>query len=87
MIEQLSKLEDSRKAFRLIGGVLIERTVGEVLPVVSTNFEGIKQILETLETTLKDKDAERKAYKEKHGIMTPEERDAMMKKNKAVKSA
>lgn len=71
----------------MTGGVLIERTVGEVLPVVASNFDGIKQILETLDATLKDKDAERKAYKEKHGIMTQEEREAVMKKQKAIKSA
>ena len=83
----MSKLEDSRKAFRLIGGVLTERTVGEILPIVTANFDGIKQILETLESNLKSKDAERKAYKEKHGILTQDEREAMMKKNKAIKSA
>ena len=37
----------------------------------------IKEILVKLEENLKVKDAERKAYKEKHGIMTQEERDAM----------
>jgi prefoldin subunit 2 len=87
VIEQLSKLEGSRKAFRLVGEVLIERTVGEILPVVTTNFDGIKQIIDTLDATLKEKDQERRLYKEKHGIMTQEERDAVMKKSKAIKSA
>lgn len=37
----MSKLEGDRKAFRLIGGVLVERTVGEVLPAVQQNYEGV----------------------------------------------
>lgn len=32
-----------------------------------------------LEASLKTKDSERKQYKEKHGIMTQEEREKMMK--------
>jgi prefoldin subunit 2 len=44
VVESLSKLEDERKAFRLIGGVLVEKTVGEVLPVVNQNFSGVSFI-------------------------------------------
>lgn len=41
VIETLSKLEPERKAFRLVGGVLVERTVEEVLPAVTQNYEGV----------------------------------------------
>ncbi len=41
VVETLSKLEGSRKAFRLIGGILVERTVEEVLPAVQEHFEGV----------------------------------------------
>lgn len=41
VVDTLTKLESGRKAFRLVGGVLVERTVGEVLPAVSQNFEGV----------------------------------------------
>lgn len=44
VVESLSKLEDERKAFRLIGGVLVEKTVGEVLPVVNQNYSGVRFI-------------------------------------------
>ena len=37
-------------------------------------------MLVKLDETLKSKDKDRKAYKEKHGIMTQDERNAMMKK-------
>jgi Prefoldin subunit len=41
VVDTLTKLEPGRKAFRLVGGVLVERTVEEVLPAVSQNFEGV----------------------------------------------
>jgi prefoldin subunit 2 len=41
VIDTLSKLESERKAFRLVGGILVERTVGEVLPTVTRNAEGV----------------------------------------------
>lgn len=41
VVEALSKLESDRKAFRLVGGVLVERTVGEVLPTVTQNLDGV----------------------------------------------
>ena len=39
--------------------------------------------METLQTTLSTKDEERLAFKQKHGIMTQQEREVMMK-NKAL---
>jgi prefoldin subunit 2 len=41
VIDQLSTLESERKAFRLIGGILVEKTVGEALPAVQQNYEGV----------------------------------------------
>mmetsp|Transcript_24766 Transcript_24766/g.25395 ORF Transcript_24766/g.25395 Transcript_24766/m.25395 type:complete len:128 (+) Transcript_24766:106-489(+) len=79
VIETLSKLDSDRKAFRLVGGVLVERTVGEVLPTVTRNAEGITQILQTLEANLKTKDNETKEFKAKYGIMTQSEREALMR--------
>eukprot|EP01039_Chlorochromonas_danica_P001799 gene1797-1965_t len=79
VVDTLGKLESDRRAFRLVGGVLVERTVGEIFPTVSQNYEGLQELLKKLEESLKSKDSERRAYKEKYGIMTQEERDAMMK--------
>ena len=44
-LQAMEPMEASRKAFRLIGGVLVERTVGEVLPAVKKNRDNIMQIL------------------------------------------
>lgn len=37
VIETLKDVDPSRKCFRLVGGVLVERTVKEVLPALETN--------------------------------------------------
>jgi len=39
VIETLKEVEKERKCFRMIGGVLVERTVGEVLPALEANKE------------------------------------------------
>ena len=82
--ETLEKLEDSRRAYRLIGGVLVETKVGDIAPLIKDNLSGISTILQKLDGTLKEKDAERKAYKEKHGIMTQEERENEMKRQQRM---
>ena len=52
VLESISKLEDNRKCWRLINGVLVEKTKLEVVPemrVVINNLNAvIKQITETL---------------------------------------
>lgn len=40
-LTEASKADPNRKCFRLIGGVLVERTVKEVLPALQTNLEGV----------------------------------------------
>jgi hypothetical protein len=42
-------------------------------------------LITKLDLSLKSKDAERKAYKDKHGIMTQEEREAMLKRQQQAK--
>jgi prefoldin subunit 2 len=46
VLNAISELESSRKCFRLIGGVLVERTVGEVLPAVTRNKDGLQQVFQ-----------------------------------------
>jgi prefoldin subunit 2 len=52
VLESISKLEDSRKCWRLINGVLMEKTKLEVVPemrVVINNLNAVvKQITDTL---------------------------------------
>lgn len=44
VIKTLGPLDSNRKCFRLIGGVLVERTVAEVLPAVKNNNEQIRLV-------------------------------------------
>ncbi|KZS94115.1 Prefoldin [Sistotremastrum niveocremeum HHB9708] len=50
--------DPARKCFRLIGGVLVERTVGDVVPDLKTNRDGIKAFVENLATQYKSKEEE-----------------------------
>ncbi|KAK9949750.1 hypothetical protein M0R45_005266 [Rubus argutus] len=44
VINAIQPLDQSRRCFRMIGGVLVERTIKEVLPAVQRNKEGIEEI-------------------------------------------
>ena len=41
VVEALKEVDGSRKCFRLVGGVLVERTVNEVLPALTSNYEQV----------------------------------------------
>ncbi len=44
LVEQtLQPLDPERRAYRLVGDVLVERTVKEVLPSVTTNRENVRR--------------------------------------------
>lgn len=61
VLKALEPMEGGRKCFRLVGDVLVERTVEEVLPAVRKNEEGIHQVLESYSKQL---EAKRKALAE-----------------------
>lgn len=44
VIKTLEPLDKQRKCFRLIGGVLVERTVEEVLPAVKQHQQSLQQV-------------------------------------------
>jgi len=73
VIKTLAPLEGDRKAFRLVGGVLVERTVGEVLPSVTENRVNLNTVLENLTKMLDEKQKITLAYKNEHNIRTQEE--------------
>lgn len=68
VIKALDPMEPSRKCFRLIGDVLVERTVGEVLPAVRKNEEGIKEVLESYAKELEVKRKALAAFQTKYKI-------------------
>lgn len=48
VLETLEPLPGDRKCFRMINGVLVERTVTDVLPQLKTNADGLKKVLDDL---------------------------------------
>ncbi len=41
VLEALSLLNDDRKCYRLVGGVLVERTKAQVVPAVQENVQSV----------------------------------------------
>merc|ERR1711993_183495 len=68
VIETLEKQERDRRCFRLVGGVLVERKVGEVEPALIGNKDKLGKLIESLEKQLTEKGGEINGYIEKHNI-------------------
>ncbi|KAH9977652.1 Prefoldin beta-like protein [Lactifluus volemus] len=60
--------EPDRKCFRLIGGVLVERTVKDIVPALQTNRDGIRKVIASLTDQYKTKEGEFEKFKEDHKI-------------------
>ncbi|XP_017863228.1 PREDICTED: probable prefoldin subunit 2 [Drosophila arizonae] len=68
VIETLNAVDPDRKCFRLIGGVLCERTVKDVLPQLVENKEFIAKTIATVTADLSKKGVELNKFKEEHNI-------------------
>ncbi|RMX43001.1 prefoldin subunit 2 [Pocillopora verrucosa] len=76
VIEALKGVEPDRRCFRMIGGVLVERTVKDVLPALENNKEQISGLINKLKDTLTAKEQELTAFKDKHNIRVKGERES-----------
>ncbi|KAL7420353.1 Cochaperone prefoldin complex subunit [Cryptotrichosporon argae] len=70
-LQPLLETEPTRPCFRLIGGVLVERTVKDAVPTLETNFAGIKGVLESLVKAYKAKEEDFAAFQREHKIAMP----------------
>nr|XP_027228976.1 prefoldin subunit 2-like [Penaeus vannamei] len=52
----------------MVGGVLVERTVAEILPALTNNRDQLTKVIESLNDKLVAKGKEVNEYREKHGI-------------------
>lgn len=41
-MDTLNSMDNNRRCFRMIHGVLVERTVGTVVPILKTTQEGVR---------------------------------------------
>ncbi|KAK9473150.1 Prefoldin beta-like protein [Dipodascopsis tothii] len=65
VLETLKPLDPERKCFRMIGGVLVERTVKDVVPALETNAKGVQTVLDQFMADYKKtEDAMKKWQKE-----------------------
>ncbi|KAI9167030.1 putative prefoldin subunit 2 [Paramyrothecium foliicola] len=68
VLETLEPLSGDRKCFRLINGVLVERTVEEVVPALKTNQDGLKKVLDDLVKQYKSKQDDLDKWKKKNNV-------------------
>ena len=70
VLETLNPLPPDRKCFRMINGVLVERTVNDVKPALQTNSEGLKKVLDELVKQYKRQQDEMEKWKVSRQILT-----------------
>ncbi|KAL8752428.1 MAG: hypothetical protein Q9184_005735 [Pyrenodesmia sp. 2 TL-2023] len=63
VLETLTPLPEDRKCFRMINGVLVERTVKDVLPALQTNADGLRKVLDELVKQYKRQEMEMEKWK------------------------
>ena len=68
VINAIQPLDPSRRCFRMIGGVLVERTIKEVLPAVQRNREGLEEVVARLNEGLEKKKKEIAEFESKYKI-------------------
>ncbi|KAE8717985.1 putative prefoldin subunit 2 [Hibiscus syriacus] len=68
VINAIEPLDPSRRCYRMIGGVLVERTIKEVLPAVQRNKEGLEEVIARLNETLEKKKKEIADFETKYKI-------------------
>ncbi|KFM75254.1 Prefoldin subunit 2, partial [Stegodyphus mimosarum] len=73
VVDTLKDVDQDRVCYRMIGGVLVERTVKEVLPAVSHNKEQLAIFLENLNQQIEKKGREINEFKEKYNIQIRKE--------------
>jgi len=78
VLEALKPLEGDRRCYRLVGGVLVERTAAEVLPAVQKNVEGMDEILKQLGAALQAKEKKIADHVAKHNIKFCGSQDAKL---------
>lgn len=70
VLETLNGVKDpeTRKCFRMVGGVLVQRTVKEVVPVLETNMTGLQTVLSTLAKDYKKTEDEMTKWQKKNNV-------------------
>ncbi|KAK3612114.1 hypothetical protein CHS0354_031185 [Potamilus streckersoni] len=87
VIETLKDVDQDRKCFRLVGGVLVERTVKDVLPALISNKEQMFNMVKTLAKQLENKGVEINNYREQHNLKIKGEESSQPEEKKEQDSS
>ena len=68
VLETLQKVEPTRKCFRLVNGVMVERTASEIIPAIKKSIEQIEQVMKELNDSIAAKTAEINKFMEHYKI-------------------
>ncbi|KAF9602293.1 hypothetical protein IFM89_026410 [Coptis chinensis] len=68
VVGAIQPLDPSRRCYRMIGGVLVERTIKEVLPAVQRNKAGLEEVISRLNEALERKKKEMVDFEAKYKI-------------------
>ncbi|KAF7989671.1 hypothetical protein HCN44_008345 [Aphidius gifuensis] len=68
VIDTLKNVDPKRKCYRMVGGILCEQVVDEVLPSLLLNRDQLIKVIATLQDQLEKKGVEINDYKEKNNI-------------------
>jgi len=84
VIETLIRVDESRKCFRLIGGVLTEQSVKETLPILIQNRDQLEKLIENGKAQLTKKGMEINKFKEEHNISMKSEESSEPSREKST---
>ena len=76
VLRAISGLPRERKCYRSIGGVLVERTVGDVQPAVEKNVRGIEELIAKLSSDLKERERDADEFRARYNISMGESKEA-----------
>ncbi|XP_041054643.1 prefoldin subunit 2 [Carcharodon carcharias] len=68
VIDILTEVDPRHKFFWMVGGVLVERTVREVLPALESNKQQLVKLIENLNAQVQSKSRELNEHWEKYNI-------------------
>ncbi|KAF5094377.1 hypothetical protein D0Z00_003561 [Geotrichum galactomycetum] len=68
VVNTLKETPADRKCFRMIGGVLVEKSVKEVLPALQTNSQGLTQVIDTLRADMKKTETELRKWQKQYNV-------------------
>jgi prefoldin subunit 2 len=68
VLDVLRPLEPTRKCYRMVGGVLVERTASEIIPALTNTIDGMTEILKRMNDALKAKAKEQSDHVAKYNL-------------------